>query len=302
MNNEKRKNNIFLSIEQKEHSEQKLLPEKLKINNQFVEVYDIKPEKNIQKEKIPIFFAQGWATSIETYKDDLIELSKLGRRTIFVDAPHGVEIKGENKILDKNYPVAELRKVNAFFSVLDNKNIDKVDVVAHSEGGIYISIAAMMKPEKFRNIIFVDPAGLIGKDNFLSLAKRFNKEILNTFINEFINKSSGYKKVSLGEIIKYTKGLTDPIKAIEEAEAISKTDIINMLKEIKNKGIGVAVLSAADDKIFPMDKIQKNLNSNMVDGFYSLRGGHNEIIFRPVEYSALINDIFKKLEDKKSKI
>lgn len=271
--------------------------EKLIINDQEVKVRDIIP-KNLEDET-PVFIGTGWAEPPEAYKENILTMAECGRRTLAIEASstHGVKDK-EIEENNPDLPKAELRKIAALIKTLEEKQIDKIDAVSHSEAGLYTVLAAFLYPEKFRNIILVDSAGIIGKDSFMGLAKRFSADLLN-------EAKRGKEDPQLrGTIMKKTiegaKSIAaNPKRSLEEVFAIAKTQISDLLQELREKGIGVGIIHAVDDKAFPMERVQETIKKDMVDGFYSVRGTHNEVMLKPEEYTKLAANALTDIENKK---
>ena len=126
----------------------------------MIEIVDVTPEK-LAKET-PVLFAPGWGETQETFKDSLKEMFELGRRVLSLShAREGGDkedikenvVEATEKFAD--YPADELRKAITLLAVLAEKGIEKIDVVAHSEGAINAVIAAALHPEKIRNMVLV---------------------------------------------------------------------------------------------------------------------------------------------------
>jgi len=145
-------------------------PKHIKIEEEELDVYDISPEKT--KTEIPVVFSLGYSTTPEIYAENIRVLAESGRRVISVDSPHGLKVHTVPEELSGILPEVELPKLSAVVESLNELGIDKVDVVGHSEGGSYMALAAYLYPKKFRNLVLVDPAGMIGKDNIFDLVKR----------------------------------------------------------------------------------------------------------------------------------
>ncbi len=275
--------------------------EKIEILGGALEVADLKPEN--PKTEVPVLFAPGWSGTPETYKDAIKTLYEKNRRVLsFAHARKGGDEKLAPDELQKIYPADELRKALALLKILDEKNIDKVDVVAHSEGGINAAIAASLAPEKFRNIVFVNPAGLIGKDKFPKLAGRFMLEAIRMAGDLFKMIMKKEKKevwrffTAEQESLKYIG--KNPIRALNEAVAISQIQTHKMLKDLRDQGIGIAVISGVEDLVFPINMMQTTMKGAEIDAFLSVKGGHNEIVFRPEKYTAAADELLDKLEKK----
>lgn len=264
-----------------------------------IEAVDVVPDT--LKTETPLLLAPGWAASSETFKDSIKILFEKNRRVISLEhASEGVSEDLMDEHLKQQYPADELRKAMALLALIKEKNIDKIDVITHSEGAINTAIAASLEPEKFRNIVFMAPGGMIGKDTFPKLAGRFSYGLIrdaikNNFSEDF-DKARGARAMKVA--IKYMA--SNPKRALKESVAISSSQIHEIIKELHSKGIGIAIASGVDDPAFPMDKMQETAKADQLDGFVSLKGSHNEIIDRPEKYVAAADELLDKLEKKKN--
>ncbi len=270
-------------------------PEIIKVAGEEIEVVDIKPQN--QKTEIPTVLVPGWTATPETFKDNIIDLAGLNRRVISTNAPHGIQTEGYSE----NIPDAEMRKIAALFEVIEQKKLDKVDIVAHSEGCLFATLAVALHPEKFRNLILVDPASMIGKDNPKRLTGDFSMDFLHQAIRGI--KDGEARKAIFRLTKESVKAIAkNPMQAIKEVLAISNTDIRATLEKLKEKGIGISVIHAVDDKAFPMERMQKAVNIQQIDGFYSIKGTHNEILLNHKEVSRLVDQALVALEQKEKNI
>lgn len=87
-----------------------------------------------------------------------------------------------------------------------------------------------------------------------------------------------------------------PIHSLKEVLALSSSDITELLKIVKKNGVGISVVSGIDDRVFPMDRMQKAIELDMINGFYSTKGTHNEFVLRPARYSKLVDKALDDLE------
>jgi len=256
-----------------------------------VEVVDIDPET--KKTEIPVLVAPGWTATAEVFKNNILTLAEAGRRTISISAPHGIETEEI-----ENFPEAELRKVAAVTEILEEKNIEKIDAVGHSEAGIYLTIAATLHPEKFRNIVFVDSGGMIGEDKIENLSTRFSADTVQQIINGI--KDRKLIKPMTKIFSEAGKSISSsPLKSLREVLAISDSQIHNLLRGLKKKGIGISIIHAVDDKAFPMDRVQQIAKADQLDGFYSVKGTHNQFVLKAKEYTQLADEALTALESKK---
>lgn len=271
------------------------------INGTNVESVDIKPEN--PKSEIPVLVAPGYAATMDSFKPGMKVLMESERRVISLDHPRrgGAIPNSFNEEIEKN-PSEELRKAHTILGLLEQKNLEKIDVIAHSEASIYISIAALLDPEKFRNIVLYAPAGLIGNDSLFRLIKGVmahpkRPESMSVF--PVTDAETEYLAETKGIDTDYQKA--NPLRAAKEVLAISQAQIEDMLRHLREKGIKVVVVAAVDDTFFPMDKYQKNVDTSFVDGFLSVRGGHMQIQIHPELYMGAVESMLSTLEEKETK-
>ncbi len=278
--------------------EQFAKPETITINGVPVPIYDIAPGRERLKTEVPTIIGLGWSATTEVYKKNMLKFADCGRRVISADAPHGIPADPIPK-----YPMAELRKAAAILETIDEKGIDKVDAVVHSEAGVFITIAATMRPEKFRNIVYIDPAGMIGKDNLPRLAVGFSLDLIHQTIREM--KKSRLRKEqntrAVGETAANPLGAVkvlaeQPGQSIRSVFAITTEDIREMLRGLKAKGVGLSVIHGAEDRAFPMKRMQEAMSPEEIDGFYSTVGTHNSFILEPEPYTRLADQALDALE------
>ncbi len=269
-------------------------PESIEIDGESFDVVDITPEK--LKTKIPTIIVPGFSATPEALKNLILDTAGAERRVISAYAPHGIKTDKEHPDL----PDAEMRKLELLLKLIEIKGLEKMNIIANSEASIYVTAAAVLYPEKFENIVLIDPAGLIGKDSTLQLLKRVvddtktEGKLKKTFQNGVgISKYPSPRSVGVKSI------LSNPSASFQEIQAIANSDITQALEEIHKNGIGVSIIHGADDKMFPMDKVQQMVKGNMVDGFYSVWGSHNSI-YQYDPFGQAAEAALTALENKKS--
>ena len=284
--------------------------ETINIQGQEIKILDIIPPN--QKTDIPVVMAPGYGTYSPLHiKTNILEMARLGRRTLFIDEPRGIK---ENINNEKTEVIKEyfLRQVSALVEVLDAKGIEKIDIVGNSEGGMYAIIAADIYPERFNNIILCNTGGMIGEDTASKLIYRFAVEGLRSAIDMGKRKKTmsvdAQKQIKEGVVgfNKYVFG--EPKASYEEIKSMAGTKIRDMVKDVHSKGIGVSIIHTVDDSVFPMDQVQKETSKTspdeklIVDGFYSIPGRHGEFSVNPEQYTRITDEALTALEEKNKKL
>ena len=278
-------------------------------------VIEIEPDE--PKTDIPVFVAPAWACTTEVYRPVLEELALQKRRAISIDHPRiGGDLSSAPKEAIDKYSPEILRRALNIVEALDQKKIEKTDAIAHSIGAVDTVVAAMLRPEKFRNIVFYGAAGLIGKDTFPRLLKGQGKraETMKAIPENKEKGIPGLPEIPISETEKKVaaKAATEalkyfaknPIRALKEAMALTneKSQIEKMLGYLHNeKGIGIVIMHAVDDPVFDQNMVRKMLKDDMIDGYLSMRGGHGEIGNHPELYVVAADQMFAALEKKKLK-
>ncbi|HLA03673.1 MAG TPA: alpha/beta hydrolase [Patescibacteria group bacterium] len=268
-----------------------------------LEVTDITPKPENLKDRVPVLLIPGWAETPKTHDDTVKTIANEGRRIITIKIPRIGGVKPEG-----GYSEAEYTKARALVDTLNKKGIKTTDIIAHSEGALSAIIAAEIftqesQPQRIRNIVFVEPVGLIGKDHLRNLMGRWGKMVAKDTGRFFRGSRKKNMSRAFAEAIKYAA--KNPIRTLAEAGVVSASDIYKSLSDLKKNGIGVSVIHAVDDTLFPMEKvleIAKEKGGMDTIGFYSVKGDHREISVHPEKYAVLavnaLEDIAKRSEPK----
>lgn len=267
-------------------------PERIRIGEEEVDVYDIVPEASISE--VPTVLAPGFSATPTAHEQNILGLAHEGRRVISVNAPHGLAKHAiERRAME--HAGVELAKLSAIVQALDERGIAKADVVAHSEGAIYMALAALLYPGRFRNMVLVNPGGMIGKDNVIRLASGMFKELHGQMKSEAKRNDADRQKP--GDPLAAIKILASNLRrSWESVKAITRSDTVKILKQLKRQGIGISIIHGVDDQVFPMERVQKEVGADAITGFYSVRGGHNEIFIRPKQYTRAVALVLGALE------
>ena len=261
-----------------------------------VRIIDITPDK--LKTEIPVLIAPGWGETPRTFQESANVMAGKGRRTLSLAHPRFGKISETNLELRGTYRKQELRRALTLLYVLEQKGIEKADVVAHSTGAVDIAVAASIKPERFRNIVLFAPGGMTGKGD-ISVIKRLVMNLQASMLRAINDPENVSQRLMRGgtETLKYF--LKNPPRAIMELiEVLGKTDISGLLEALHGQGHRISIIQGVDDRAIPMEKIQKVANTKQIHGFYSIQGDHLEIYAQPERYMGVVNEALTALENK----
>lgn len=222
----------------------------------------------------PILIAPGWNETPKTFEDTLQTIADDEREVLTLRHARYGSAPADPALLGK-FPEVELRKSLALISILEANNIEKTDAIGHSEGGYNVLIAASIAPERFRNIVLANPAGIIGHDTFPRLLERFSSAHIKMRISALLGEERPGRLRAQKETIK--EFAKNPVRSLKEAIALSGADTVGLIQELRGMGIKIAVMANVDDPVFPMARMQETLQKNQLDGFLSLRGDHYDI-------------------------
>jgi len=263
--------------------EQFLKREEIRSPGGYIKVVDI----NQSGSGNPILLSSGWGETLEALKSVIFSIAKIMERRVFAcDYSHLDNING----YQDGFPAGGYMKAHSFINLLDDKEVIKVDAIGHSEGAINIIIAAHLKPESFKNIILINPSGMMWNDTFYKLAKRFLTEVFFEPITLDTAKRFLIYVKYIFQVIVYI--LKNPIQAFREAIGISRFKIFHLLRNIQKRGVKVAIVVDKDDIIFPADQVRRQAKKAQIKNFYLVEGGHNEIHINPDRFIETINKIF----------
>lgn len=273
--------------------------EKYEYGSTTVEAFDVQPEK--LKTETPVFFGTGWSASRGVYEATMLGIAERGRRVLSMFAPHGIDTDSDFGKGDNTYAASELRKAAAMLRTLEEKGVEQLDIVAHSESALWTLIVASIHPEKIRNIVLIDPAGLIDEDSTVRLATSFCLDIVQGALNnEKLPRPAIKRSVQPGspaDLLGALKNMVgNPMRSLKEVLALRDADIRKTLEDLKAQGKRIAIIQGARDAIFPMERMQRVVNTDHVDGFYSVYGAHNEINSNPEAYIHVIDHALDALE------
>lgn len=287
-----------------EHEQRALLEEQfahprvVEVAGERLEIFDLAPEQ--LKTEIPTMLVPGVGGTAHLMKENAIGLAEKGRRVIIGSAAHGIPTERTGP-----HPDIEYRKSEAIARTLNELQVDQVDIVGHSEASIILSLVALEREHHLRNLVFLNPAGLGGADSPLDLSKRTLLEMGRATAEEIkrlqYEESSGEppaRTKRAANVLRLTlKSLTQNPRSIWSSIVAGGTmDTTALFQDLRSQGHRIAVIHGVDDAMLPMNKIQNNVTPTMVDGFYSVRGGHNEMMNEPEKFNSVIDEALDALE------
>jgi pimeloyl-ACP methyl ester carboxylesterase len=280
-----------------------------------LKVLEAQPEKIVSE--IPVIIAPGWGNTAIAMRKSLETFGRKGRRAITFDHRREQSLSSISK--DQNEQTETLQRAFEILAVLKQQEIEgPVNGMGYSEGGIDILLAAKIEPERFKRIVLVAPGGMMGEDNKWKLAGRFIKGAIKDGLSTVV------KPETLIPVMRYTKELAkylgkNPAMAYREVSAIAQSDITVLVKELTDMGISVDFICGSDDKAFPMYsenddgtlaektvqkqagriyKEQRGMGKEANIGFYSVKGGHGELMLYPDKYTAVAEEAYRARENK----
>ena len=253
-----------------------------------------------RKDALPVLVASGWSEGTQILRDTAQEIFDDGREVVLIDHAR----RGGIKASETDFHREITHKATTLLNILDDAGLEKVDAIAHSEGALNTVLAASWQPERFRNIVLVAPAGMIGEDSVPRLLGRFTSKLkydLENGIPELKARDPERAKQYKVNPLKYI--IANPAKALREVGAIAQTQIDKQLPNLRNAGIRVGVLQSHSDKGFPDGRIQEQVildgeNGNM-DAYASVaasNAGHDDIIIHPERTTRAALDMLANFE------
>ncbi|MFA5831488.1 MAG: hypothetical protein WC878_06690 [Candidatus Paceibacterota bacterium] len=248
--------------------------------SELVRLFSSKSDK---KSDVPVLIVLGWgARSLDFYKKSLSVFAE-SKNVIAVNISSGLSdgaTASEKNKEKKNAGFSDIsvRKAEALLLILKKNKTKTVDVAACSEGAITVTLAAMMEPARFRNIVFVNPAGIGPGRNPWRFMFAYAREIFlgvkEAFLREIFWEKT--RRVCAGP---FKKILSHPYRSFMEMSNIARADIRRHLFALKKKGIRISVLSAKKDTLFPLNHIRLFAEKDLFVEMRESEGRHSDFIF-----------------------
>ena len=155
-------------------------------NGGFAEVVDVSPQT--ATEKGPIMLDPSTLVPIDIYEHVIHAFVKAGRRTLGLNHPREggtTEVPPADRELTSTFSPEQVRQALTDIHVLDEKDIEGVNALGHSQRGVSCALAALLMvrraqrgegKQRIKNVVLFESAGLIENDSRARLAKGFIKE------------------------------------------------------------------------------------------------------------------------------
>ena len=275
----------------------------------IMKLHDMKPLS--EEVLLPVAVFPVCAERVELWKGIVRGLVSRGRRVLITDALHGIAYSRNSISLNDRATDVEYRKTAAVFAGMAAAHVEKVRGVGHSEGCIELLIAAASYPERFRDLCLIAPAGLMGKDTVSEFRQRQRED---GTITKKLHDDPTYKFEIHPDDPQPTdiKGvaLLNPTQTANEIRSIASIQTHDLLRIIKESGIGVVIVHSKDDVVIPFDRLMRTLNrqkrpgeddlSGVVDDVIMYSGAHSLLFDLPATFADLVNGAFNALESKRN--
>jgi|GEM_PF-5219138 pimeloyl-ACP methyl ester carboxylesterase len=301
--------------------------------HRFDEEHAASPEG--ARDATPIMIAPGYSVGAEALRRNAIGIAELGRSVAtFVVPPTNrefdprISFPPDTPSLTKIHATALLKAIDTCNEKTFGEGT-KFDALGYSQGAINTVVAALAQPEKFRNILLVNPAGLteldepyltrffkLSKKSFnhrdqvlteakrrpLTLRQRFSKEHYLWILDNIFD--SGWETFDRSRVMHdefspemQAMGKKGGFKgAVKVADAISRTNLIPMIQKVQQLGVRVAILPAEEDPLFDVAQIEEAGKKAGVE-VYGAAGAHANVGFRPGAMASLYIDCFQDMNE-----
>lgn len=267
-----------------------------------VDIVDIVPPN---ASETPILLVPGWSENLDTYKKTLKVIHDSGYRGLSLSYFGRGKAEGEEDSL----PEVELRHAEEIISTLGMKGVTEADAIFHSEGAISGLIAATLRPDLFRNIVLDKPAGLIGEDSNAKLMGRFIKLLAK---EAFERKPFSFTDPtnSLSSTARTCAYMVKHRELFTELTGITTSDITDFIHNLEAQGIKFSIVAGPIDPLFPTGRQIEHMRAAKeergkrlpIEGYYSVKGGHNELSIHADQHTALAVDAIKGLQRRREKL
>jgi pimeloyl-ACP methyl ester carboxylesterase len=256
---------------------------------------EITPRRPV--DSVPLVFLPGWGQTARAYAIPLRVFAERGRHVFSMFRPaRGRPIVGETTL-----PREEVRKAQALVGAMSRLRLERIDLVAHSEGALGAVIATTLYPHRVRNLILIDPAGLIMHDRWYRLAGRFGQMIVQCAREAMTNADERHALI-WAMLNPTVYAFTHPLRAMSQIAALAHWHSLDLLAVLCDSEVGVVVITGVDNRVFPIDQAGPLVRAGvcLVDGFHTVRGGHAKLL-GDARYANAVLDAIDRLNARRER-
>lgn len=240
-----------------------------------------------QEKNIPVLLAPGWGGSgLGTYQKTLLCLAEKRRMLAFsslygIGSEHAKMHFGRRET--KELSAVYIKKAAALFETARFHRLEKIDAIGYSEGAMVVALAASFRPELFRNVVFVNPAGISGKTSEGYFLVRYLCEVANGLFGS-LKSGNFFRKVSHVANGHMQRILADPGRTREELRAAAEADLFSEMKIPLQAGVKFSAALAMDDNLFPPKHFYERAPKGAFKEVREIPGRHSNFIYGGAEY------------------
>lgn len=283
-----------------------------------VRYIDLTPD--IRCSDTPVLLVLGWARTPKSYKG-LIgeifmghttegEIALGGRRVLAVEYPRST-LSSDGKL-----PTQE-QKAMTLLSFIQKINLETVDMVAHSEGGINAIRAAQISPSTFRNFVLVGSGGYAHMGIMSLLKKRMrvtnvskmtphtSQDHKGVTIHESdtyqpttsdIEQAKEYRRITAVDVVRTIR--RNPVRALAESLQALQIMIPETLRMLKKTGHHILLVHGVNDHVISINDLLTHISKEHVDGIIVTEGDHADPTLYPKQYGPILTKALTTLEKK----
>ncbi len=246
---------------------------------------------NFDYDKTCIIVCPGWGETIEVLSYSMKELEKLNRPIIVLEHPKQLQPMSN----PTNYHDNQYQKARNIIGVVEHFNLHKVDLIAHSEGAVNGLIAASIKPDLFRSISMLNPAGIVKYKTSLMFVVNMIRKIV-------LDAKRSYKSTINWALFKHhlftvkSHGFAGFRMLWHDINSSAQQPIVGLVASLARYGVFTTIIAGKEDVIFPSKKIKQYINTDKIDKYIEVDGWHDELHYNPVKYQKIIRDTLKEVD------
>lgn len=208
---------------------------------------------------------------------------------------------------EEDIPRQQLQKIVAIDNILKHEEVALADIVAHSEGSIHAITTAYLNPSKYKNILLLNPAGLIPMNSSDLILQGIDEGIMRKKSGETNEEITGMREMlDRGrELLDHASMLIESIRGISK---VSRSEIMwEMIREIRKQGITVSMVYTDNDDLFRPEEYESEAMKHSDEGLngvfnavYRLDGDHSSLL-KP-EYAKVVSSFISSNQEELEKV